>query len=110
MKTLLIEKRVGCVQFACQILGDKWTPMIIRCLCSGPQRFSLIQVQAGGINPRTLSARLRNLQQQAIITRISYPEVPPRAEYQLTDKGQDLIPILQQMAEWGDKYAEKARD
>lgn len=109
MKTALVEKRVGCVQFACQILGDKWTPMIIRCLCNGPQRFSLIQVEAGGVNPRTLSARLRSLQQQDIITRTVHAEVPPRTEYELTDKGQDLIPILQQMAEWGDKYAQTAK-
>ncbi len=106
MKTVLVEPRSGCVAFASKILGDKWTPLMIRNLCDGPLRFSTIQNRLN-INPRTLSAKLVFLEEAGVISKISYAEVPPRVEYSLTTKGADLIPILNQMADWGDKYASK---
>jgi DNA-binding HxlR family transcriptional regulator len=101
----VVEKRFGCVAFAAQILGDKWTPLIIKNLCEGRCRFSEMQ-QLNKINPRTLSAKLDFLEESQIITKIIHPEVPVRVEYSLTQKGQDLIPILRSMAAWGDKYSE----
>jgi len=98
-----VEKRFGCVAFAAQILGDKWTPLIIKNLCEGHARFSEMQA-INRINPRTLSAKLDFLEQAGIITKTIYPEVPARVEYSLTVKGKDLIPILRSMAAWGDKY------
>lgn len=103
MKTVSIEKRTGCVAFAAQVIGDKWNPLILRFLCDGPSRFSQLQL-AITVNPRTLSARLDLLERHNIITRTIHSEVPPRVEYTLTEKGQDLIPILKSMAKWGDKY------
>lgn len=97
-------QKPGCVAAAAKILGDKWTPMIIRALSEGKLRFCQIQDRAGGVNPRTLSAKLIMLEEAGIITKSVFAEVPPRTEYCLTDKGEDLIPILQQMATWGDKY------
>lgn len=99
----VVEKRIGCVAFAAKILGDKWTPLIIKNLCEGHSRFSSMQLQ-NKINPRTLSAKLDMLEQTEIISKVIYSEVPPRVEYTLTEKGRDLIPILRNMAAWGDKY------
>lgn len=86
------------------IIGNKWTALILRDLCAGPKRFSELEKSVGSINPRTLSQRLDDLESHAIITKKSYAEVPPRIEYELTEKGQDLVPVLEQMAAWGNKY------
>jgi len=86
-----------------EIIGSKWTALILRDLSGGAKRFSELE-KSVGINPRTLSQRLDALEQHAIITKQSYAEVPPRIEYALTVKGQDLVPVLRQMAAWGDKY------
>lgn len=94
----------GCVAAAATIIAAKWTPQILFTLANGVRRYSEIQKEVEGINPRTLSARLDELQTSDIITRTSYDEIPPRIEYQLTAKGKDLLPILNCMANWGDKY------
>lgn len=102
-----IESRVGCVASAMQIIGNKWTALILRDLASGPKRFGELEKSVGDINPRTLSQRLDDLEAHGILTKESYAEVPPRVEYALTAKGQDLIPVLRQMAEWGNKYYDR---
>ncbi len=102
----VIETRIGCIAGAMEIIGNKWAALILRDLTTGPKRFSELEKSVGNINPRTLSARLDDLQDHAIITRKSFAEVPPRCEYTLTGKGRDLIPVLEQMAAWGDKYYE----
>lgn len=99
-----IEVKVGCIASAMEIIGSKWTALILRDLATGSKRFGEIQELVGNINPRTLSQRLDGLEKQKIITKRSYSEVPPRTEYTLTRKGQDLVPVLQQMAHWGNKY------
>lgn len=99
-----IEKHPGCVAGALLIMGNKWTPLLIMELAKGPTRFSAIECALVGISPRTLSQRLDDLEQQKVITKQSFAEVPPRVEYALTKKGKDLIPILKCMAAWGDKY------
>lgn len=98
------EPRVGCIAGAMDIIGSKWTALILRDLTTGPKRFTELEDSVGGINPRTLSQRLEGLQQHGIITKQSFAEVPPRCEYTLTKKGEDLIPVLKQMAAWGNKY------
>jgi DNA-binding HxlR family transcriptional regulator len=103
-----IEPRVGCIASAMQIVGNKWTALILRDLFSGPKRFGELEKSVGDINPRTLSQRLDDLEAHGIITRKSFAEVPPRTEYSLTKKGEDLLPILQQMATWGTKYYDAA--
>lgn len=94
------EKQIGCVTSAVSVLGNKWTPLIIKSLAEKTCRFCELQDKVGGVNPRTLSARLLELEEKNIISKITFPEVPPCTEYTLTSKGQDLIPILQQMANW----------
>lgn len=100
------EPRVGCIAGAMEIIGNKWTALILRDLTTGPKRFTELEHSVGGVNPRTLSQRLEDLQAHGIITKQSFAEVPPRCEYTLTEKGQDLVPVLKQMAAWGNKYYE----
>lgn len=99
-----LEPKVGCIASAMEIIGNKWTALILRDLAAGPKRFGELEKSVGSINPRTLSQRLDDLERCAIVTRKSYAEVPPRIEYTLTKKGEDLIPVLKRMAEWGTKY------
>lgn len=103
-KNSVTEPRIGCIAGAMEIIGNKWTALILRDLTTGPKRFSELERSVGTINPRTLSQRLEDLAQHGIITKQSFAEVPPRCEYTLTKKGQDLVPVLQQMAAWGDRY------
>lgn len=88
-----------------EIIGNKWTALILRDLASGERRFCALEKSVGDINPRTLSRRLDELEAHGIVVKQTYTQVPPRVEYTLTPKGQDLIPILQQMAAWGEQYA-----
>jgi DNA-binding HxlR family transcriptional regulator len=102
--TTPLETKVGCIASAMEIIGSKWTALILRDLANGPKRFSELEKSVGSINPRTLSQRLDDLERHAIITKQSFAETPPRIEYTLTQKGTDLVPVLRQMAAWGDKY------
>jgi DNA-binding HxlR family transcriptional regulator len=95
-----IETRPGCVAEALAIVGNKWTALIVMALSQGCGRFSALEVSLSGISPRTLSQRLDYLEENELITKKSFAEVPPRVEYALTDKGRDLLPILKSMADW----------
>jgi len=99
-----LEPKVGCIASAMEIIGNKWTALILRDLADSPKRFGELERSVGNINPRTLSQRLDDLEKHAIITKTAYAEMPPRVEYTLTKKGIDLVPVLRQMAAWGDKY------
>ena len=102
--TLALEPHVGCIASAMEIIGNKWTALILRDLANGSKRFSELEKSVGNINPRTLSQRLDDLEAHRIITKTSYAETPPRIEYTLTKKGKDLVPVLRQMAAWGERY------
>lgn len=99
-----LERKDGCIATAMQIIGAKWTALILRDLYGGPKRFGELERSLFGVSPRTLSQRLDDLENCDIISKKSFAEAPPRTEYSLTEKGQDLVPVLQQMAAWGDKY------
>jgi len=99
-----IEPRIGCVAAAMEIIGAKWTSLLLKELAGGSKRFCEFEEAIPKINPRTLSQRLDDLESQGIVTKERFNEVPPRIEYSLTAKGQDLIPVLRSMAEWGNKY------
>jgi DNA-binding HxlR family transcriptional regulator len=100
----IIETKDGCVACAMAIIGSKWTALILRDLIQGPRRFSELERSIHGMSPRTLSQRLDCLEQQAIIIKHPDSEHKPCITYSLTKKGQDLMPILEQMAIWGTKY------
>ena len=97
-------KTVGCVKAATEVLGDKWTPELLRqFLSSDKVRFCQLQESCGGINPRTLSARLSHLEKSGIIERV--PTDTTRCEYSITKKGKDLLPVLHSMRVGSEKYA-----
>ncbi|GAC1391822.1 MAG: hypothetical protein NVSMB46_05740 [Candidatus Saccharimonadales bacterium] len=104
MKTINLHER-ECVSAAVAVLGDKWTPRLIRALSDKTLRFCQLQAEAGGVNPRTLSARLSSLEAQNIIKKQNFVDLPTRSEYTLTDKGRELIPIIECMATWSSKYS-----
>lgn len=96
---------VGCLTAAAQVLGDKWTPQILRFFANEEAvRFCQIQDFVEGINPRTLSARLDSLESSGVITKKPTTS-ENRCEYALTEKGTALVPILQDMQQWSDQYA-----
>lgn len=99
-----LEPHAGCIASAMQVIGAKWTALILRDLATGPLRFGELE-KSVGINPRTLSQRLDALEQQAIISREACSDGSLRSEYCLTQKGRDLVPVLEQMAAWGTKYS-----
>src|ERR1700745_3175800 len=86
------------------IICGKWTILVIRDLAEGRSRFCELERSLAGISPRTLSLRLRALEEQGIVERHTYPEVPPRVEYQLTKKGLDLLPIIESMRAYGIRW------
>jgi DNA-binding HxlR family transcriptional regulator len=99
----------SCPVSACaEILGGKWTILLIRDLADGRSRFCELERSLEGISPRTLSLRLRALEEQGIVERRTFPEVPPRVEYSLTEKGQGLVPIIEGMRAYGREFLEPA--
>jgi DNA-binding HxlR family transcriptional regulator len=91
------------------VVCHKWTILVIRDLASGCSRFCELERSLAGISPRTLSLRLRALEEQGIVVRKTYPEVPPRVEYALTDKGRALLPILEGMRRFGREWLTRDR-
>ena len=86
------------------VIGDRWTVLVLRDLVLGRGKFKDLLESLGGISPNLLAQRLKLLEEQAIVERVFYSDHPPRAEYRLTEKGNDLIPVLRAIAEWGYKY------
>src|SRR5438874_13383401 len=85
---------------AARLLGDTWTLLIVHYLAEGPRRFSDLE-KATGMSPRVLAGRLRELEGQHMLTRTQYPEIPPRVEYALTEKGQAALPSLDALRAYG---------
>ncbi|MGN6868347.1 MAG: winged helix-turn-helix transcriptional regulator [Solirubrobacteraceae bacterium] len=83
------------------IVCGKWTLLVIRDLAEGRSRFCELERSLHGISPRTLSLRLRALEEEGIVERQTFPEVPPRVEYALTDKGRALVPLIEDMRAYG---------
>ena len=86
------------------IICGKWTILVIRDLAEGRSRFCELERSLAGISPRTISLRLRALEEQEIVERHTYPEVPPRVEYSLTPKGEALLPLIEDMRRYGREY------
>jgi DNA-binding HxlR family transcriptional regulator len=83
------------------VVCGKWTLLVIRDLAEDSQRFCELERSLEGISPRTLSLRLRALEEEGIVERRTYPEVPPRVEYALTEKGRALAPLIESMRSYG---------
>ena len=87
-----------------EIVCGKWTLLLVRDLADGRTRFCELERSLAGISPRTLSLRLRALEEEGMIERHTYPEVPPRVEYALTEKGRDLLPLIADMRTYGSRW------
>ena len=86
------------------IIGERWTILLLRDLfLQGPRRFQDFQESLAGVAPNTLSARLKAMEEQGLIARRVYSDHPPRLEYQLTDKGKSLGPVLKALRKWGER-------
>ena len=105
MRTMRPVHDANCsVACTADIIGAKWTAVIVHDLSEGPRRFSELERSCPGISPRTLSERLRALEQEEIVVRRSYAESPPRVEYELTAKGEALLPIIDEMRRFGHEW------
>lgn len=93
---------VTCPVYAtADLISGKWTILVLRDLAESRRRFGELERSLAGISPRTLSLRLRALEEQGIVRRETYSEVPPRVEYSLTDKGRALVPLIEDMRAYG---------
>ena len=100
-----IHDAASCSVAACaEIIGSKWTALLVHDLSEGPRRFTQLEHSCTGISPRTLSERLRWLEDEGLVVRHSFHESPPRVEYELTDKGVALLPIIDAMRRFGHEW------
>lgn len=102
----MVQKKDYCyaVEAALDELGGKWKPLILYVLIEGKLRFSEIDKLLPSITQRMLTKQLRELEKDNLIHRKVYAEVPPKVEYSLTEKGDSVIPVLEAICEWGEKY------
>ena len=89
------------VERALDVIGGKWTTLVLRDLLTGTKRFGELRASLGSISPKTLTERLRDLEEHGVVSRTIHPEIPPRVEYSLTEKGLALAPVIEAMAQWG---------
>ena len=95
------------VQTTVQLIGSKWKLLIMRNLLARPWRFNELHKNLEGISQKVLTDSLRSMEEDGIITRTVYPEVPPRVEYALSELGESMRPIIQSMEAWGKAYKQK---
>jgi DNA-binding HxlR family transcriptional regulator len=101
----------GCpIEKAVNVLDGKWTLLILRELFEGTKRFGEMRATLDGISPKTLTERLRTMEEQGIVARKVYPEVPLRVEYTLSDYGQTLRPVIDALRAWGEQWAQPVAD
>lgn len=95
------------VELTLLLISNKWKILIIRDLLEGTKRFSELKSSVSNISQKVLTANLREMEQNGLVTRKIYPEIPPRVEYTLTEIGYSLEPLLNAMDKWGTWYREK---
>ena len=100
------EQSCPSFQHAVELLGKRWTALILRVLLAGPQRFSEIADQIEGVSDRMLSERLKEFESEGVIERRVFPETPVRIEYRLTEKGQALDAVIEAIAIWSHQWVE----
>ena len=104
-------RNLGCpVARTAELIGNKWTPLIVRDLVAGEKRFSELERSLQGISPKTLSERLKKLEEAQVISRTCFAEVPPRVEYALTNKGIALLPVIESMRTFGTEWLPECDD
>lgn len=91
-------------EHAVQILGKRWTGLLLHALMDGPRRFCELTSLVEGLSDRVLSDRLRELELEGIVNRVVYPQIPVRVEYQLTEKGRALKPVVEAIHTWAEQW------
>ena len=94
------------VEVTLMLISDRWKVLILRDLLSGTKRFGELKKSIGSISQKVLTSNLRSMEEDGLLTRKVYAEVPPRVEYTLTELGKSLQPILLVMQQWGLEYQE----
>ena len=97
------------VETTLSLISDRWKVLIIRDLLDGTKRFGELKKSIGSISQKVLTANLRAMEEDGLITRTVYAEVPPRVEYTLTETGYSLKPVLDALGAWGMQYKEKVQ-
>ena len=92
------------VETTLMLIGDKWKVLILRDLLPGTKRFGELKKSSGTVSQKVLTAQLRDMEENGLVSRRVYAEVPPRVEYSLTELGRSLEPILNAMRTWGENY------
>ena len=95
------------VETTLTLIGDKWKVLILRDLMPGTKRFGELKKSVGNVSQKVLTAQLRAMEENVLVNRKVYAEVPPRVEYSLTELGKSLKPILDSMRAWGEAYKAK---
>lgn len=95
------------VETTLSLIGDKWKVLILRDLIAGTKRFGELKKSIGTVSQKVLTAQLRDMEENGLVHRKVYAEVPPRVEYSLTELGQSLQPVLDAMRNWGEDYKSK---
>ena len=95
------------VETPLSLISDRWKVLIIRDLLGGTKRFGELRKSVGNVSQKVLTANLRSMEEDGLLTRRVYAEVPPRVEYTLTETGMSLRPVLDAMQSWGESYKEK---
>jgi DNA-binding HxlR family transcriptional regulator len=93
-------------EHAVQLLGKRWTGLLLYSLLNGPQRFCELTASVEGLSDRVLSDRLRELEEEGVVERVVYPQIPVRIEYQLTDKGQAFGPVVEAIHKWAEQWVD----
>lgn len=93
-----------------QLIGSKWKLLILRNLLERPWRFNELKKNLDGISQKVLTDSLRSMEEDGIIVRTIYPEVPPRVEYALSELGESMRPVIESMRSWGMEYQSKVRN
>lgn len=102
---MIREPRSGCpIATTLDIVGDRWTLVVLRDLFTGKKRFSAFLASPEGIATNVLTDRLALLEQAGLVTKAPYQLRPKRHEYSLTDKGEALLPMLQEMCRWANRF------
>lgn len=94
------------VETTLSLIGNKWKVMILRDLMTGTKRFGELRRSVGDVSQKVLTAQLRDMEENGLVLRKVYAEVPPRVEYSLTPLGESLSPILSAMKIWGENFKE----
>ena len=92
-----------------EIIGDKWTVLVLHVLHNGPLRYSAVQRAVGGITQKMLTATLRSLERDGIVSRTVFPVIPPKVEYALTPRGESLLVTLEPLVVWAEQHADEVR-